>query len=273
MFISEPEPMRGGATRVTPKIQRVVAPNGGAMTYHGTNSYVVEAGPARIVIDPGPADPGHARALIDAAGGVVSMILLTHDHRDHSAGVADLARLTGAPVASARAEGLSHHGFTIDHQLGDGDEVAGVTAIATPGHAPDHLCFRMDEVIFTGDHVMGWAPSSVLAPEGDPGAYREGLQRLSAIRARQFLPGHGPAIRNTRRFLDFLIARLDQRERDIRDLVAEKPATTEDIITALYSNLGDSTRTVALRTIEAQLQQLERSGRIICDGGKWRNLQ
>ena len=89
----------------------------------------------------------------------------------------------------------------------------------------------------------------------NPGAYRDGLQRLTGIRARQFLPGHGPAIRNTRRFLDFLIQRLDQRERDIRDLVAERPATTEDIIAALYSNLGDSTRTVALRTIEAQLLQ------------------
>ncbi len=273
MFISETEPERGRASRVTPKIQRVVAPNGGAMTYHGTNSYIVDSGQARVVIDPGPDDAGHIETLVAAAGGVVSMILLTHDHRDHCEGVAALVRRTGAPVASARPEGASRHGFNVDHQLADGATIAGLTAIATPGHAPDHLCFRMDDLIFSGDHVLGWAPTSILAPEGDAGAYRDGLLRLSALRIRQFLPGHGPAIRGPRRFLDFLIQRLDQREREIRLLVAERPAATEEIIDALYKSLGDSTRAVALRTIEAQLVQLERSGRIIRDGDKWRNLQ
>lgn len=273
MFTLEPEPVRGRPIRIDARIQRVVAPNAGAMTYHGTNSYVVATDQGAVVIDPGPDDAAHLDLLADAAGGAVAMILLTHDHRDHAAGVAGLVRRTGAPVASARAVGAQPLGHAVARQLADGEVVAGLEVIATPGHAPDHLCFRLNETIFTGDHVLGWSPTSVLAPEGCAGAYRDSLARLAGVRSRLFLPGHGPQVRNTRRFVEFLMSRADDREREIRALIAERPAGTDDIVGSLYASLGPETRSVALRTLEAQLCQLERSGRIIRDGAKWRNLQ
>lgn len=273
MFAPEPEPVRGSPIRIDARIQRVVAPNAGAMTYHGTNSYVVATDLGSVVIDPGPDDAAHLDLLVRAAGGSVALILLTHDHRDHAAGVAGLVRRTGAAVASARGVGAQPLGHVVTRQLADGEVIAGFEVIATPGHAPDHLCFQLEQTIFTGDHVLGWSPTSVLAPEGCAGAFRDSLTRLAGIRSRLFLPGHGPRVRNTRRFVEFLIARVDAREREIRALIAERPAGTDDIVGSLYASLGPETRSVALRTLEAQLCQLERSGRIIRDGAKWRNLQ
>lgn len=273
MFTLEPEPARGCAIRIDARIQRVVAPNAGAMTYHGTNSYVVATDPGAVIIDPGPDDAAHLDLLVRAAGGAVALILLTHDHRDHAAGVAGLVRRTGAPVAAARAPGAQPLGHVVTQHLADGADIAGLGVIATPGHAPDHLCFRLGEAVFTGDHVLGWSPTSVLAPEGCAGAYRASLARLAAIRSRQFLPGHGPQVRNTRRFVDFLIARTDERAREIRAMIADRPACTDEIVGTLYASLGPETRMVARRTLEAQLCHLERSGRITRDGAKWRNLQ
>ena len=71
----------------------------------------------------------------------------------------------------------------------------------------------------------------------------------------------------------FLIARTDERAREIRAMIADRPACTDEIVGTLYASLGPETRMVARRTLEAQLCQLERSGRIIRDGAKWRNLQ
>lgn len=105
MFTLEPEPARSCAFRIDARIQRVVAPNAGAMTYHGTNSYVVATDPGAVIIDPGPDDAAHLDLLVRAAGSSVALILLTHDHRDHAAGVAGLVRRTGAPVAAGRAPG------------------------------------------------------------------------------------------------------------------------------------------------------------------------
>lgn len=269
MFISETEPPRGTPLRITDSILRLVAPNPGPMTYHGTNTYVV----GHSVIDPGPADDAHIDAVIAAADGRVDRILLTHAHEDHVAGVAPLVERTGATVAAAPGAACPKARYDIDTVLFDGDTIDGMTVVETPGHSRDHLCFVMGDVAFTGDHVLGWAPTSVLAPDGCAARYHDSLSRLADLRCRTFLPGHGPQVRGTRRFLDALMAQMAERERSLWTLIADRPAATSEVVERSYSNLGPQTRSIAERTVEAVLIRLEQLGRVVREDDKWRSLQ
>ncbi|MDH2328191.1 MBL fold metallo-hydrolase [Cereibacter sp. SYSU M97828] len=267
MFISEIEPPRGEPLRITDRILRLVAPNPGPMTYHGTNTYIV----GTTVIDPGPADDAHIDAIIAAAGGRVDRILLTHAHEDHVAGVAPLVERTGAMVAAGAV--CPNGRYALETLLFDGDVVDGLTVVETPGHSRDHLCFVLGDVAFTGDHVLGWAPTSVLAPEGCAARYHDSLARLADLRCRTFLPGHGPQVRGTRRFLDALMVQMAERERSLWTLIADRPAATPELVERSYSNLGPQTRSIAERTVEAVLLRLEQLGRVVREDDKWRSLQ
>src|SRR5437870_326218 len=87
----------GTVVRLDTGIRRIVAPNAGMMTGPGTNTYLL--GTREIaVLDPGPHDEAHLRAIMAAAAGQVRWILVTHTHRDHSPLAAALAKQTGAPL-------------------------------------------------------------------------------------------------------------------------------------------------------------------------------
>src|SRR3954452_4619761 len=116
-------------------VTRVRANNPSPYTLDGTNSYVVEG----WVIDPGPADDAHAARLIEAAGGAVAGIVLTHDHPDHADGAPALAERVGGEVV--RPEG--------------GQAVAPFQVIATPGHARDRVALLWGRVLSAGDTVLG----------------------------------------------------------------------------------------------------------------------
>ncbi len=183
-LITEPAPPYGAVLPVHPRIRRVVAPNRGPMTYHGTSSWIVGRGEV-AVIDPGPDDPAHREALLAAvAGEAVTHVILTHGHKDHAAGAAAFAASVGA-----RSWGFGRAAqtpFVPDVAVDDGAEIEGegwrLTAIHTPGHASDHLCFALagEGVLFSGDHVMGWATSVVSPPDGDarmsPPCWRTGAR-------------------------------------------------------------------------------------------------
>ncbi|SFA56823.1 Glyoxylase, beta-lactamase superfamily II [Paracoccus halophilus] len=271
MFFSEPEPPRGTPMQVTDRIQRLVAGNGGAMTHHGTNTYLVAVERGWVVIDPGPDDQSHLDAIMFATGGKIGRILITHDHRDHVEGAAWLARESGANLAAARAS--LAQGDQVDQRLSDNSVIDGFVVIATPGHAADHLCFQLGDVIFTGDHIMAWAPTSVLQPDGDARSYMESLGKLLQIRSKLFLPGHGPAIRNPRKFVGALIARTREREQALWDQIANAPADIDHIVTESYGTLSPEMRGIAHRTIGALLLKLAGDGRAVCDGARWRALQ
>ena len=271
MFFSEPEPARGQPLRVTEDIVRLVAPNPGPMTYHGTNTYLVSTTTGNVVIDPGPADDGHIRAILDAAGGSVGRILITHAHDDHVAGVQKLVAQTGAAVAGGIP--CPKRRYDLQSVITDGDEINGLSVISTPGHARDHLCFQWGDIVFTGDHVLGWAATSILAPEGDAAAYHRSLQRLTLTSSRLFLPGHGPAIRGTRRFIEALMQQMAEREQILWAAVADRPAGTSELVARAYSNLSAETRSIAERTIEAQLVRLEQLGRVVRENEQWRSLR
>ena len=147
----------GQIERVAPGVRRVLAPNPSPFTYTGTQTYLV--GEAEVaVIDPGPGSPGPFDAILAAtAGERVSAILCTHTHRDHSPASRPLAAATGAPIIGCaplaldddgpRADAAFDFDYAPDRVLADGEAVNGpgwtLTAVATPGHTSNHLCFAL----------------------------------------------------------------------------------------------------------------------------------
>jgi glyoxylase-like metal-dependent hydrolase (beta-lactamase superfamily II) len=269
-FLTEPEPHRGAALPVLPGIRRVVAPNPGPMTYHGTNTYLIETADGLVLLDPGPDNADHVAALLAASdGGRLAMILLSHTHIDHVGAVAALRAATGVAVAAYKTN--PHPDFSPDIPLDHGDVVAGFTAVHTPGHAPDHLCFAFaDGVLFSADHVMAWSTSVVSPPSGDMAAYFASLRLLLGRDDRVYLPGHGPALTRPRPYVRDLLSHRIARENAIAAALAAGPADTHALMDALYSKLDPMLRRAAERNVLAHLLKLEAEGRVARDGGAWR---
>lgn len=213
MFYDEPVPKRGHALQVANGIKRIVANNPSKMTYHGTNSYIVETTGSALVVDPGPAeDMVHFEAIIENIGKNPVGILVTHHHSDHFGSAPLLREKTGMPVYVSRA--FPDDAFEPNGLLEDGQIVAGLTVLYTPGHASDHICFaRSDGVLFTGDHVMSWNSSIGNPPDGNMRAYCDQLQRLIERDDKTYLPGHGPLLNNPKPYVSRLITNRMRRER------------------------------------------------------------
>src|SRR5215470_14148127 len=218
---------------VAPLVRRVLANNPGPFTFKGTLSYIVGRGKVAI-IDPGPLDASHTAALLDAVRGeTVTHILITHTHRDHSPGAAPLKAATGAPTygegphrasrplfigETRRLDAGGDSDFVPDHRVADDDVIAGdgwaLEAIATPGHAANHMAFALNgaDALFSGDHVMGWSTSIVAPPDGSMSDYMASLHRIAARPETSYLPGHGDVIRDAPDFVAKYIAHRRGRE-------------------------------------------------------------
>ena len=262
MFLTEPEPPRGVPLPVAPGIRRVVAANPGPMTYRGTNTYLLDAPDGTVVLDPGPpGDPAHVQAVLDAAGGAVARILLTHTHIDHIGALPALRAATGAPVHAWHEPAVAE--VVPDVALRDGNSVDGWRAVWTPGHAADHLCFAGPEgVLFSGDHVMGWSSSVVSPPGGDMAAYFASLRRLLARDDAVFLPGHGPPILEPRAFVRDLLAHREARETALLAALGPQPQGTRALTDVLYAGVEERLRRAAERNVLAHLLKLRGEGRV-----------
>ena len=263
--LTEPEPLRGVATEVGPGIRRIVAANPGPMTYHGTNTWLVEEPDGITVIDPGPDDPAHLDAVVAAGGGRITRILLSHSHADHLGNLAALRRATGAPVWALAPEAAP------DVVPAEGDAIGGLTVLHTPGHALDHLCFgRDDGVLFTGDHVMGWSTSMVPPPPyGDMAAYLASLEGLLLRDDRRYLSGHGPAIETPHAYVAHLLARRLDRERAILSVLSRAPSASREIVGRLYATLPPGLRRAAELNVLAHLWKLAGEDQVVETGGIW----
>jgi glyoxylase-like metal-dependent hydrolase (beta-lactamase superfamily II) len=242
------------------RIRRLRAENPGPLSLSGTNAWLVGERPA-FVVDPGPALPEHVdrlTGLLRERGGLGG-IVLTHDHPDHCEAVDALRERMPAPLAAARATPLRRAGDVV---LGDGESFGPFTAIATPGHAPDHLGLIYGDVCFTGDAVLGEG-SVFIAP--DPGAlagYLQALQRLLRLPLRLLCPGHGPPIADPERKLrQYVDHRLD-RERRLLDALAAGGRTVEELLDAAWSDVPAPMRPVAAITLAAHLDKLDEEGRL-----------
>lgn len=269
-FLTEPNLEKGVPLPVRPGIRRVVADNPSVMTYHGTNTYLIDDEDGRVmVIDPGPDDAAHVEAVLRATGGRVSRIVLTHSHHDHFSATAALEAATGAPTVAYHES--ADRGFTPDIPLHDGDRIGDLTAVFTPGHARDHLCFaRADGLLFSGDHVMGWSSSIVNPPLGDMRAYIASLKLLLKRNEATYLPGHGPAIDNPNVYVGALLYHRERREREILCALDQEARDTYELMDRLYSKVDPMLRRAAERNVIAHLIKLERDGRAVQDGERWR---
>jgi len=272
-FLTEPEPPRGTVLPVLPGISRIVAANSGPMTYHGTNTYLIETADGLVVLDPGPDQPAHVDAVLRAAAGKVDLILLSHFHHDHTEAAPALKAATGAPIVAFRDTAIE--AFSPDTMLGDNEATAGLTAIHTPGHASDHLCFALSArdgtaVLFSADHVMSWNSSVVSPPDGDMRAYFASLRRVLDRSDDVFLPGHGPALPEPRKLTRALLFHRMERERSILARLAKAPATTVALRDALYSQTHPRLQRAAERNVLSHLLKLEAEGKAARDGELWR---
>lgn len=282
----DPAPAHGTAVTLAPGIVRVIAPNPSPMTYWGTNSFVL--GEDRlVVIDPGPAIPAHLDALLSTiAGRSVTHILVTHSHLDHSPLARPLAEVTGAPVCafgpssagrSAVMQSLATAGlmgggegidaaFQPDATLQDGDQFetgAGVvTALHTPGHIGNHLCFEWGDALFCGDHVMGWASSLVSPPDGDLGDFLASTHRLTASKAQRFYPAHGVEITDPRARLRWLIDHRMSRSREILAALEAGPANAAELTAQIYQATPKALWPAAERNVLAHLLHLSDTGQL-----------
>ena len=272
----------GKAETLSPLVRRVVARNPSAFTFHGTGTYIV--GRDRVaVIDPGPAQPDHVAALLDALGGAtVTHILITHTHSDHSPAAAALKQATGAPTygfgphptrrSGPHVEEGGDYGFEPDVTLRDGDRVAGdgwtMTALHTPGHISNHLCFALDEeqALFSGDHVMGWSTTVVSPPDGDMHAYMVNLRRLLDRDDRLYYPTHGAPIPAPQEFVRALIAHREDRERQILDCIAGGAATIPQMVAIMYREVPSHLHPAAARSVLAHLIHMHETRRVEAEG-------
>jgi glyoxylase-like metal-dependent hydrolase (beta-lactamase superfamily II) len=215
--------------------------------------------PAVAVIDPGPDDEAHFAALLKALEGVaVGVILVTHSHADHLPLAARLAERTQARVAR-------------HPDLADGDAVRvgklSLTALHTPGHAPDHLAFWMpdDRVLFTGDLILGKGSSMVTYPEGDVAAYLRSLERVAALEPRLLFPGHWDPVQDAgAKIAEYREHRL-QRERQVLAELASGPGTATELTRRVYeAEVGGDERLMAAAemTLRAHLKKLVDEGRV-----------
>lgn len=269
-----------------PLVRRVLAPNGSPFTYTGTQTYLVGGAEGLAVIDPGPDLPQHVEALLAAIGDApVAALCCTHTHRDHSPAAAVLARETGAPVIGCaplvlnsdapRADAPFDPDYRPDRVLGDGEALAGpgwtLTAVATPGHTSNHLCFALEEsgALFTGDHVMGWSTTVVSPPDGDMGDYMASLEKLYARGDRIYYPAHGPAVTRPRQLVRGMIGHRRQRERQILRLLAESGRGVEAMVPIMYRGLDPRLWPAAGQSTRAHLTDLEKRGLVTRSEDIW----
>ena len=244
----------------------VRADNPGPFTLAGTNTWLVGREPAWVV-DPGPDLDAHLDAVMAEAErrGGIGGIALTHNHADHAAGVAPLrARSGDPPVAAARSE-------VGTVTLADGDRFGPFRALATPGHAPDHLAFVAGGVCFSGDAVLGEG-SVFISP--DPGAlrgYLEALERLRAQPLELICPGHGPPVTDPAAKLDEYVAHRLDRERRLLAALDRGLRTEAELLDAVWDDAPPALRAAATVTLRAHLDKLREENRLPAGAGEPRD--
>ncbi len=277
----------GQCERISPLIRRIVAPNPSPYTFTGTCSYIIGKGEVAIV-DPGPLLPEHCDALLQAVSGeVVSHILVTHTHRDHSPAAAILKQETGAVIAGCHPNPLarplgpgevdpfttsSDGNYHPDIVLEDGNSIDGagwsIEAVTTPGHTANHVCFRLNQenALFSGDHVMAWSTTVVVPPEGSMSSYMASLEKLLQRNEEIYWPGHGGPVKDPRAFVRALLIHRRAREASILNRIRNGDQTIQQIVAAIYPEIPTALTNAAGASVFAHLEDMIAKGTVKTDG-------
>ncbi len=286
-FEREDAAVPGRVETLSPLIRRILCDNPGPFTLKGTVTYVVGTGRVAI-IDPGPDDPRHVAAVLEAVkGDTVEAILVTHTHRDHSPATPAIKAATGAPVyaegphRAARPLNLGEtnvldasgdRDFTPDIAVKDGDVVTGtgwtLESVFTPGHTANHMAFalREEQTLFSGDHVMAWSTSIVAPPDGAMGDYMASLDKLRAREETLFWPGHGGPVKEPAKFMRALAHHRRLREAAIMKRLGLGDRHIPDIVAAIYEGLDPRLKSAAGLSVFAHLEDLVGRGLVASDG-------
>jgi glyoxylase-like metal-dependent hydrolase (beta-lactamase superfamily II) len=234
-------------------IERLTAHNPSPMTLGGTNTYLVGRGPS-VVIDPGPDEDAHIEAIRRAADerGGIGTVLLTHDDADHLAGVGPLGIEPTRPS--------------------DGEVVAGLTVIATPGHAAEHLCFLLPDgdggfACFCGDLILGEG-STIVGPRrlgGSLADYMRSLERLRRLDLTVLYPGHGPEVDDPTAKIEEYIAHRQEREERLVAALDRGERSREALLDEVWDDVPEVLRPAAALAMEAHLEKLDEEGRLPAD--------
>jgi glyoxylase-like metal-dependent hydrolase (beta-lactamase superfamily II) len=217
----------------------------------------------------------------------VTHIFVTHTHRDHSPAVPAIRAATGAtvyaegPHRAARPLHIGEHNpldasadrdFRPDVALKDGEVIAGdgwsIEAVTTPGHTANHMAYALKEknTLFAGDHVMAWATSIVAPPDGAMSDYMESLAKLARRKETTYFPGHGPAIGDAPRFVNYYILHRKAREASILHRLSKGATDIPTIVRAIYIGIDPRLTGAAGLSVLAHLEDLVARGLVETDG-------
>ncbi|MEO1703863.1 MAG: MBL fold metallo-hydrolase [Pseudomonadota bacterium] len=280
----------GYPVALRPGLLRITAPNPSPLTAEGTNSYVIQ-GEAPILIDPGPDNAAHRETLLHALGGQVpAAILVTHSHLDHSPLATVLAGETGAPLLAFGPTGAGRSAvmneiaatgdiggsegadpnFAPDRALADGETLVlggeEITALHTPGHFGNHMCFAWHGALFSGDHVMGWASTLVSPPDGDLTHFMASTERLAARKESIHYPGHGAPVSDPAARMAWLLEHRRGRDAQIRQALTAGPSDAAKLTRAVYTDVPPHLWPAAERNVLAHLIALYAEGDARTDG-------
>lgn len=266
----------GVPRELAPGVVRIVANNPGPFTFKGTNTYLIGKDELAL-IDPGPNDPAHLQAILASIGKrKLAHVVITHTHRDHTDGMPALLAATGAKTAGfgrlARERGTRktspsgsefvEQDFVPDVRLGDGSRLEGkgwtLEALHTPGHAPDHLCLALagTNILFSGDHVMGWNTSVIAPPEGSMADYLTALERLQERNDAVYFPGHGGQIAEPQRLVKAFLLHRRMREQAILECIRAGTNTARAIVPVIYRDLNPKLLNAASLSVLAHVEHL-----------------
>ncbi len=270
----------GKAIALSENVIRVVADNGNVMTGSGTNSYLIGQ-QSLVLIDPGPVSPKHCQAILDAASlrGKIDYILLTHTHSDHSPGVVELQKKTGAklalfpePTGEPFADIPVKADIPLRHLDRLPDFLPNIQAIHTPGHASNHLCFYipLEKILFTGDHLMNGSTVVIASPDGNMSEYLDSLRLLKTLDIEYLCPGHGSVMDKPMLVVDKTISHRLAREQKVLDAMKElQAADTDAVLVKAYADTPIYLHGLAKLSLTAHLEKLQREGLVSRENKLW----
>jgi glyoxylase-like metal-dependent hydrolase (beta-lactamase superfamily II) len=261
-------------------IRHFTANNPGYMTLQGTNQYVVGKEDV-LVVDVALSADSNLDGIIEQAEAMgakkIEKILLTHIHSDHCGGALALKKRSGAKLGIHRSRAGYLGGE--DFEYGDGDRIqfggGELQVLHTPGHESGHCCFydSGDQVLFSGDHILGYGTSVIRPPDGDMTDYLQSLERLLGFNIDLILPGHGPLVGKPEAKIKEYIRHRIMREKQVLGALRKGRETIGSITEMIYVDVSRPLKNVAEFSVQAHLIKLIKEGRVKDESGRYRLIE